>query len=227
MPRRASTARRVRCARRHARPAMRPMGTGAHRTGHASAPATVRAARPDGDGPSRPGSGGATDCEWPLCVRAAWARPHRTSSDPGPWRVTHPQAVRKLLDRLWITHLVVDLRRGAGVGTVPVRRDARRSERSSRAPDWRARARSQPNAPCGRASSLARRMAAVCESRRSDRRQPLAPLGAPRVDDGATTAGLHAREKPMRAGAADFRGLVGAFHGVSEPLGTGCRRRRG
>ena len=50
-------------------------------------------------------------------------------------------------------------------------------------------------------------------------RQTLAALGAASVDDRAATAGLHADEEAMRAGAADFRSLVGAFHDQSDPLG--------
>ena len=49
--------------------------------------------------------------------------------------------------------------------------------------------------------------------------QTLAALGATSVDDSAATAGLHADEEAMRAGAADFRSLVGAFHDQSGPLG--------
>jgi len=43
--------------------------------------------------------------------------------------------------------------------------------------------------------------------------QALAALGATRVDDGAAAARLHANEKTVGAGATDFGGLVGAFHG--------------
>jgi len=64
-------------------------------------------------------------------------------------------------------------------------------------------------------------------ARRSDRRQALAALGAPCVDHGAATARLHPREETMRAGAADFRGLIGAFHGVSVSSGPASSRRRG
>src|SRR5258706_16345858 len=42
--------------------------------------------------------------------------------------------------------------------------------------------------------------------------QALAALGAACVDDGAATAGLHANEKAVGTGAADFGCLVGAFH---------------
>ena len=42
--------------------------------------------------------------------------------------------------------------------------------------------------------------------------QPLAALGAARVDDGAATAGFHADQKAVGPRAADFGRLVGAFH---------------
>jgi len=42
--------------------------------------------------------------------------------------------------------------------------------------------------------------------------QAFAALGATGVDHGATTAGLHANQETMGAGAADFGGLVSAFH---------------
>jgi hypothetical protein len=42
--------------------------------------------------------------------------------------------------------------------------------------------------------------------------QALAALGATRIDDGAAAASLHAHEKAMGTGAADFGSLVGAFH---------------
>jgi hypothetical protein len=43
-------------------------------------------------------------------------------------------------------------------------------------------------------------------------RQALATLGAAGVDDSAATAGLHADQKTVGAGASDFGGLVSAFH---------------
>jgi len=46
--------------------------------------------------------------------------------------------------------------------------------------------------------------------------QALAALGAARGDDGAATAGLHAHEEAVGAGAAGLGGLVGTLHG--EPL---------
>ena len=48
--------------------------------------------------------------------------------------------------------------------------------------------------------------------------QALAALGTTRVDDGAATAGLHADEETVGAGAADFGGLVSTFHDS-----LGCR----
>ena len=42
--------------------------------------------------------------------------------------------------------------------------------------------------------------------------QALAALGATRIDDGTPAARLHTREKPVRACAANFRRLIGAFH---------------
>jgi len=47
---------------------------------------------------------------------------------------------------------------------------------------------------------------------RSDR-QPLAPLGAARIDDRAAASRLHANEKAMGASASDFGSLIGSFHG--------------
>jgi hypothetical protein len=37
-------------------------------------------------------------------------------------------------------------------------------------------------------------------------------LGAPGTDDRPASTGRHANEKAMRALAADYRGLIGAFH---------------
>jgi hypothetical protein len=42
--------------------------------------------------------------------------------------------------------------------------------------------------------------------------QTFAPFGAASIDHGAATAGFHAHQKPMGAGAAGFGGLVSAFH---------------
>lgn len=42
--------------------------------------------------------------------------------------------------------------------------------------------------------------------------EAFATLGATCVDDGTAPTGLHANEKPVRAGTADFGGLIGAFH---------------
>jgi hypothetical protein len=42
--------------------------------------------------------------------------------------------------------------------------------------------------------------------------QTFAPFGASSIDHGAATAGFHAHQKPMGAGAAGFGGLVSAFH---------------
>ena len=42
--------------------------------------------------------------------------------------------------------------------------------------------------------------------------QAFATFGAPRIDDGATTTGLHANQKTMRTSAAGFRRLISAFH---------------
>jgi hypothetical protein len=49
--------------------------------------------------------------------------------------------------------------------------------------------------------------------RKSGQTQTLATLGATRVDDGTTATGLHAHQKTVGAGAADFGRLVCAFHG--------------
>lgn len=53
-------------------------------------------------------------------------------------------------------------------------------------------------------------------ARRSDLRQALAAFGTARIDDGAAATGLHADQKPMRAGTACLGGLVGALHGHGE-----------
>ena len=42
--------------------------------------------------------------------------------------------------------------------------------------------------------------------------QPLAPLGATRVDDSAAATGFHTNQKAVCAGAANLGGLVSAFH---------------
>jgi hypothetical protein len=42
--------------------------------------------------------------------------------------------------------------------------------------------------------------------------QTLAALGAAGIDDGAATAGLHANQKAVGAGATRLGGLVSAFH---------------
>jgi len=54
----------------------------------------------------------------------------------------------------------------------------------------------------------------LATGRLGSKAQALAALGAPGVDDGAATAGLHANQEAVGAGAADFGGLVGAFHGA-------------
>ena len=60
--------------------------------------------------------------------------------------------------------------------------------------------------------------------------QPLATLGAARIDDGTAATGLHAHEKPVGTGAADLRGLVGALHGGLRRglrfTRAGCRNRQ-
>ena len=43
-------------------------------------------------------------------------------------------------------------------------------------------------------------------------RQALAALGPASVDDGAATTALHSNKKPVRACAANFGSLIGAFH---------------
>jgi hypothetical protein len=43
-------------------------------------------------------------------------------------------------------------------------------------------------------------------------RQALATLGPAGVDNGAPTAGLHADQETVGAGASDFGGLISAFH---------------
>ena len=87
----------------------------------------------------------------------------------------------------------------------------------------RGRARSRPTRP-GAPSPRPRAGAEACDraSAAASDRQALATLGAPRVDDGAAAARLHADEKAVGAGAADLGGLVGAFHGL-----PGVRVRRG
>ena len=42
--------------------------------------------------------------------------------------------------------------------------------------------------------------------------QTLAAFGAACIDHGAATTGFHANQKAMGTGAADFGGLVSAFH---------------
>ena len=53
-------------------------------------------------------------------------------------------------------------------------------------------------------------------------RQALAALGAARIDNGATTPCLHADQKAMGAGPANFGGLVSAFH-FGNPGGLGFK----
>ena len=48
--------------------------------------------------------------------------------------------------------------------------------------------------------------------------QALAALGAASVDHCTTPARLHANQKAMRACAANFGGLVGAFHDLSNSV---------
>ena len=48
--------------------------------------------------------------------------------------------------------------------------------------------------------------------------QPLATFGPTGRDDSAAATCFHAGQKTVRAGAFDFRGLIGAFHGVSSFL---------
>jgi hypothetical protein len=42
--------------------------------------------------------------------------------------------------------------------------------------------------------------------------QALATFGAARIDHGTATTGFHANQKTVGTGAADFGGLVSAFH---------------
>jgi hypothetical protein len=52
--------------------------------------------------------------------------------------------------------------------------------------------------------------------------QALATLSAARIDDCTATTGLHTNEKTVGAGAADFGGLVSAFHfGIPNRLSSG------
>ena len=60
--------------------------------------------------------------------------------------------------------------------------------------------------------------------------QPLAALGAARIDDGTTAARFHAHKEPVGTGAADLRGLIGTLHGeLRRGLGffeAACTSRR-
>jgi hypothetical protein len=55
--------------------------------------------------------------------------------------------------------------------------------------------------------------------------QALSPFGTSGVDDGPAAAGLHADEKAMGARAADFGGLISAFHGWLSEARERQRRR--
>ena len=71
-----------------------------------------------------------------------------------------------------------------------------------------------PSQPCGATSApapQASRAGTPQTSERSDR-QTLAALGPARIDDGATTLGLHPHQKAVGALTAGFRGLIGTFH---------------
>ena len=52
----------------------------------------------------------------------------------------------------------------------------------------------------------------VSASTGASNRQALAALGPASVDDGAATTALHSNKKPVRACAANFGSLIGAFH---------------
>ena len=104
---------------------------------------------------------------------------------------------------------------------------AKQSARCSRDCAHAIRAQSRWNARCGRSRSSFSSKTSGCgaepglgaaEQREKLLRaagsdsQTLAALGAASVDDRTATAALHANEEAMRACAADFRSLVGAFH---------------
>ena len=59
---------------------------------------------------------------------------------------------------------------------------------------------------------------AVSPGARASDGQALAALGAAGVDHGTAATGLHADQEPMGAGAANFGGLVSAFHDLSVQL---------
>jgi len=61
-----------------------------------------------------------------------------------------------------------------------------------------------------------------------DRRQALAPLSAPGVEHGPAASRLHTDKKPVRTGAANLGGLVGAFHSMRRAVDRGrdCTRPR-
>ena len=104
-------------------------------------------------------------------------------------------------------------RSGTDTATPPWGRRGRlrkRREREFAKRSARQGARRPQRAQRGPSAALRRRRSALSSA--SDR-EALAALGATSRDDGTAPAGLHAHEKPVSAGAAGLRGLVGAFHG--------------
>ena len=119
---------------------------------------------------------------------------------------------------LWITRSAVarvTARTGENVLAPAWQRgSALRSDRCARTAPCAARAR---NPPSGRG--------VAGRSRGSDR-QTLAALGAARLDDSTAASRLHADQKTVRAGTADFGGLIGAFHGKSLPVAAKPRSEK-
>ena len=132
-----------------------------------------------------------------------------------------PQVSHRLSPPLWISRLqqplfvapATDAIAENVVAQATQKRSGLRNGRCARTAPCAARAR---NPPRGRA--------AAGRSPASDR-QTLAALGAARLDDGTSATRLHANEKTVRAGAADFGGLIGAFHAEGPMPGATARQK--
>ena len=100
-------------------------------------------------------------------------------------------------------------------GSAVRRGGARRNGRCAGARGFSAHARSRRIAGVVQPRRNGDRRDGNAQQAKDSDRQALAPLGAAGIDDGTATTRLHADKEPVRACAADFGGLVGAFHGLS------------
>ena len=125
---------------------------------------------------------------------------------------SHPQLEQRLSTALLITP---NRRRAAGGAKRPCIREQRGAKRNAPCCHGCVRAARARIQKTGRAGPAAceRRTAQACKdpTRRLDG-EALAALGTPCVDHRPPSARVHAHQKAMGAGAADFGSLISAFH---------------